>query len=150
RTPAGDAAGAAQRVVGVTFFDSRFVYVRGLGVRYTNALVNVSTLPSPERDRATVPLVLFPTQTIRSIDIAKTFTPDMPADFAGGSVRIETITVPERLLFNFSLKAGWNSQATFRHRLSYAGGSTDWLGIDDGHRALPDEVPRRSEEHTSE
>lgn len=142
RTPAGDAAGAAQRVVGVTIVDGRFVYVRGLGERYTNALVNGSTLPSPEPDRATVPLDLFPTQTIRSIDIAKTFTPDMPADFAGGSVRIETITVPERLLFNFSLKAGWNSQATFRHRLSYDGGSTDWLGIDDGHRALPDEVPR--------
>ena len=142
RTPAGDAAGAAQRVVGVTIVDGRFVYVRGLGERYTNALVNGSTLPSPEPDRATVPLDLFPTQTIRSIDIAKTFTPDMPADFAGGSVRIETITVPERLLFNFSLKAGWNSQATFRNRLSYEGGSTDWLGIDDGHRALPDEVPR--------
>lgn len=142
RTPAGDAAGAAQRVVGVTIVDGRFVYVRGLGERYTNALVNGSTLPSPEPDKATVPLDLFPTQTIRSIDIAKTFTPDMPADFAGGSVRLETITVPERPLFSFSLKAGWNSQATFRERLSYEGSSTDWLGFDNGRRALPDEIPR--------
>lgn len=142
KTPAGDAAGAAQRVVGVTVVDGRFVYVRGLGERYTNALLNGSPLPSPEPDRATVPLDLFPTQTIQSIDISKTFTPDMPADFAGGSVRIETITVPEKLLLSASVSGGYNTQATFRERLSYAGSSTDWLGLDDGTRALSPEVPR--------
>lgn len=142
RTGAGDAASAAQRVVGVTVVDGSFVYVRGLGERYTNALVNGSSLPSPEPDKATVPLDLFPTQTIRSIDIAKTFTPDVPADFAGGSVRIETITVPEKMILSGSLKSGWNRQATFRDRLSSPGSPTDWLGFDSGMRRLPGEVPR--------
>ena len=110
KTPAGDAAGAAQRVVGVSIVDGRFVYVRGLGERYTNSLLNGLPLPSPEPDKATVPLDLFPTQTIQSIDISKTFTPDVPGDFAGGSVRIETVTVPEKLLLSASLSGGYNTQ----------------------------------------
>ncbi|HEY6557530.1 MAG TPA: TonB-dependent receptor [Polyangiaceae bacterium] len=141
RTPAGDAAGAAQRIVGVTVVDGRFVYVRGLGERYTNALVNGAPLPSPEPDKATVPLDLFPTQVIRVIDIAKTFTPDVPADFAGGSVRIETITVPEKRILAASVSGGWNSQATFKKRLSYPGDSGDWLGLKSDARQLPGQIP---------
>jgi hypothetical protein len=141
RTPAGDAAGAAQRVVGVNIVDGRFVYVRGLGERYTNALLNGLPLPSPEPDRATVPLDLFPTRIIDSIDVAKTFTPDMPGDFAGGSVRIETVGVPDKLVLSGSLSTGFNSQSTFRRGPYSKGGRWDWLGLDDGTRALPEAVP---------
>src|SRR6185295_17174776 len=90
RTPDKNAAEAAQRVVGATIVNGRFVYVRGLGERYTNALMNDAPLPSPEPDRAAVPLDLFPTMAIESLTISKTFTPDVPGDFAGGSVRIQT------------------------------------------------------------
>lgn len=141
KSGAGDAAGAAQRVVGVTIVDGKFVYVRGLGERYTNSLLNGSPMPSPEPDKATVPLDLLPTQVIKSIDIAKTSTPDFPADFAGGSVRIETITVPEEPIFGISLKTGYNSQSTFRERPAFPTGSTDFLGFDDGMRRLPDSAP---------
>lgn len=141
KSGAGDAAGAAQRVVGVTVVDGKFVYVRGLGERYTNALLNGSPLPSPEPDKATVPLDLLPTQVIRSIDIAKTSTPDFPADFAGGSVRIETITVPEDPILAIKLKGGYNSQSTFRERAAFPQSGTDFLGFDSGMRALPDSAP---------
>lgn len=141
KSGAGDAAGAAQRVVGVTIIDGKFVYVRGLGERYTNSLLNGSPMPSPEPDKATVPLDLLPTQVIRSIDIAKTSTPDFPADFAGGSVRIETITVPEEPIFGLSLKTGYNTQSTFRKRAAFATSPTDFLGFDSGRRRLPDSVP---------
>jgi outer membrane receptor protein involved in Fe transport len=141
RTPASDAAGAAQRVVGATIVDGRYVYVRGLGERYTNARLNSIPLPSPEPDRATVPLDLFPAQIIKSLEIAKTFTPDIPADFAGGSVQIETITIPETAVFQLTLSGAWNSQATLRAQESYEGSSTDWLGFDDGSRQLTDGVP---------
>ncbi len=145
RTPAGDAASAAQRIVGVSVVGGRYVYIRGLGERYTNALLNGSPLPSPEPDRATVPLDIFPTQMISAIDVAKTFTPDMPGDFAGGSVRIETVGVPDRFLLSLSLGTGFNTATTFRDQYTYKGGKLDWLGFDDGTRALPTAVPRDHE-----
>jgi outer membrane receptor protein involved in Fe transport len=137
KSPDRNAAQAAQRVVGATIVGNRFVYVRGLGERYTNALINGTPLPSPEPDRAAVPLDLFPTAVLNSLTIAKTFTPDVPGDFAGGSVRIETREIPGKLLFQASVNGGFNTQSTFRSRLDYEGGSTDWLGLDDGSRELP-------------
>lgn len=142
KSPDRNAAAAAQRVVGVTLVGNRFVYVRGLGERYTNALLNGAPLPSPEPDRAAVPLDLFPTLALESLTIVKTFTPDSPGDFAGGSVRIETRRIPEKFLFQVSASGGFNTQSTFRDRLDYRGGSTDWLGYDDGSRALPSDFPR--------
>lgn len=142
RTSDRNAAQAAQRVVGATIVGGRFVYVRGLGERYSNALLNDSPLPSPEPDRAAVPLDLFPTMAIDSLTIAKTFTPDVPGDFAGGSVRIQTREIPSKLVFQASASGGINTQSTFRQRLGYPGGGTDWLGVDDGTRALPPGFPR--------
>ncbi len=141
KTPDRNAAAAAQRVVGVNVIGNRFVYVRGLGERYTNALLNGAPLPSPEPDRAAVPLDLFPTLALESLTIVKTFTPDSPADFAGGSVRIETRRIPDKFLFQASLTGGYNNQSTFRERLDYNGSSTDWLGYDNGYRALPGDYP---------
>lgn len=141
KTPDRDAAQAARRVVGATIEGNRFVYVRGLGERYTNAQLNGTPLPSPEPDRAAVPLDLFPTQVLESLTIVKTFTPDAPGDFAGGSVRIQTRRVPDEFLFSSSLSLGYKTTTTFKERLSHRGGSLDWLGVDDGTRALPDGVP---------
>lgn len=141
KNPDSNAATATRRVPGATVVGGRFVYVRGLGERYTNALLNGAPLPSPEPDRAAVPLDLFPAQVLESLTIAKTFTPDVPGDFAGGSVQIETRGVPSEFLFSASLSLGYNTQATFRDRLGYRGSSTDWLGFDSGLRALPDSVP---------
>lgn len=138
KTPDSDAAAAAQRVVGANIVDGRFVYVRGLGERYSNALLFGSPLPSPEPDKAAVPLDLFPALVLDSVNIAKTFTPDMPGDFAGGSVQIETRGVPEEFVFNASVSGTYNTQTTFQDRLDYAGGQTDWLAFDDGTRAMPD------------
>ncbi|MCA9599684.1 MAG: TonB-dependent receptor [Myxococcales bacterium] len=141
KTPDKTAAEAAKRVVGATIVDNRFVYVRGLGERYTNSLLNGAPLPSPEPDRQTVPLDLFPALVLDNITIAKTFTPDMPGDFAGGSVRIQTRELPRETLLQASASMGYNTKSTFRDRLSYRGGRMDWLGIDDGTRALPGGLP---------
>ncbi len=142
KTTDSNAAEAAQRVVGATIVGGQFVYVRGLGERYTNSLLHGAPLPSTDPNRAAVPLDLFPTQVIDSINIAKTFTPDMPADFAGGSVQIETRSIPNKFIFAANLKGAFNDQTTFRERLDYRGGSTDWLGFDDGTRAMPGSVPK--------
>lgn len=141
RTPDRNAAEAARRVVGATVVGGRYVYVRGLGERYTNALLNGAPLPSAEPDRQAVPLDLFPAVLLSDVTVAKTFTPDMPGDFAGGSVRIGTRELPETLLLQGTLTAGFNTQTTFAERLSYRGSSLDWLGIDAGARALPESIP---------
>jgi TonB-dependent receptor len=141
KTPDRNAAQSAQRVVGATIVGDRFVYVRGLGQRYTNAQLNGVPLPSPEPDVNAVPLDLFPALILDSLTIAKTFTPDAPGDFAGGSVRIQTREIPKKFFFSPSLSLGYNTASTFRNRLTYRGSSTDWLGFDDGLRALPSGIP---------
>jgi hypothetical protein len=151
RTPDRNAAEAAQRVVGATIVGSRFVYVRGLGERYTNSLLNGTPLPSPEPDRQTVPLDLFPALVLDSLTIVKQFTPDMPADFAGGSVRINTREFPRQTLFQVSFSGGYNSETTLRRRLSSHGSSTDYFGFDDGVRQLPTTIPQKplTDDHAS-
>ena len=141
RSPDRNAADAAKRIVGATVVEGKYVVVRGLGDRYSNSLLNGTPLPSPEPDRQAVPLDLFPSLILSDITVAKTFTPDIPGDFAGGSVRINTRELPDHFIFQATLSAGLNTQSTFADRLSYTGSSTDWLGIDSGARAFPGEVP---------
>jgi hypothetical protein len=141
KTPDRNAAEAAKRVVGATILDGRFVFVRGLGERYTNALLNGSPLPSPEPDRQAVPLDLFPSLVLSDIAILKTFTPDMPGDFAGGSVSIHTRQPTETFQIAATLSIGANTESTFQDRLSYKGGNLDFLGIDSGRRNLPKGFP---------
>lgn len=141
KTPASNAAQATQRVVGATIVGNRFVYVRGLGERYTNSLLNGAPLPSPEPDRAAIPLDLFPSLILESVNIVKTFTPDTPGDFAGGSVRIETRELPTKPLFQLSLGSAFDTNATTQRRYTHPGSSTDWLGFDNSVRALPQDFP---------
>ncbi|WP_394838745.1 TonB-dependent receptor [Pendulispora rubella] len=141
KTPDRNAADASRRVVGVTLVEGRYLFVRGLGERYSNALLNGAPLPSPEPDRQAVPLDIFPTLVLSDVTVSKTFVPDMPGDFAGGSVNIHTRDLPPKFQFQANLGLGFNTQTTFQHRLSHEGGSTDWLGIDDGGRKLPSIIP---------
>ncbi len=141
KTPDRNAADAVKRVVGTTVVDGRYIFVRGLGDRYTNSMLNGSPLPSPEPDRQAVPLDMFPTLVLADLTISKTFVPDMPGDFAGGSLNIHTRDLPNKFLFQVTGGLGFNTMSTFGHRLGYPGGSTDWLGIDDGARRFPPAVP---------
>jgi hypothetical protein len=141
KTPDRNAADAVRRVTGTTVVDGRYIFIRGLGDRYTNSLLNGSPLPSPEPDRQSVPLDMFPSLVLSDLTVSKTFLPDMPGDFAGGSLNIHTRDLPNKFLFQTTLGVGANTESTFRRRLSYPGGSTDWLGIDDGGRSLPRQVP---------
>ena len=143
RSPDKNAADAARRVVGATIVGDRFIFIRGLGERYTNALLNGTPLPSTEPDRNVVPLDLFPALILEGINITKQFTPDMPGDFAGGSVRINTRDFPKETLFQISLNTGYVSGTTFTDRLAQRPSSTDWLGFDGGLRQPPDNLPNR-------
>jgi hypothetical protein len=141
RTSAGNVAEAVQQLPAVTIVGGRFAYVRGLGDRYSQTLLDGSSLPSPEPDRRTVPLDLFPLGMIESVSVAKTYSPELPGEFAGGSVQASTVGVPVGRFVKLSLSGKYVDGTTFGDFESYEGGNLDFLGYDDGARELPDAVP---------
>lgn len=141
RAPASDAGDAMKRVTGVSVVGGKYVVVRGLTERYSATQLNGINLPSPEPEKKVVPFDLFPTNTVSQMVTVKTFTPDNPGDFAGGLVKITTKDFPESLLLSFSAGTGVNTETRGVNGIGYPGGSTDFLGIDDGTRALPSNLP---------
>lgn len=132
-----DAASALKRVTGLTLVGGRFIYVRGLGERYSSTLLNGANLPSPDPVRRVVPLDLFPVGIIESIAVQKSYTPNLPAEFGGGAVMMQTRSVPEENFFQAEVKLGYREGTTGDEGLRYRGGSYDWTGYDDGDRAMP-------------
>lgn len=132
-----DAAQALRRVTGLTVIGGRFVYIRGMGERYAGALLDGSTLPSPDPERRVVPLDLFPTDVIESITVQKTYSPELPGEFGAGVVRIRTKGIPDALTFGASVSTTYRENTTGKRGLTYKGGSTDWLGWDDETRNIP-------------
>ncbi|BFM12505.1 TonB-dependent receptor [Simiduia litorea] len=133
-------AAALRRVPGLTLVDDKFIYVRGLGERYSSAQLNGALVPSPDLQRNVIPLDIFPAELIESLAVQKVYSADMPANFGGGNVDIRTRAIPEDLLINISVGTGWASDSTGKDGLSYAGGSDDAFGTDDGTRALPQQI----------
>ena len=140
-----NAASALRRATGVTVVGGRFVYVRGLGERYSSTLLDGAQLPSPEPERRVVPLDMFPAGMLEGIAIQKGYTPDMPGEFGGGVVRIRTRGFPGALEGRASVGTSARLGTTFGDHLFAASGPTDFLGIDGGFRALPPEVKAASD-----
>ncbi len=133
-----DAASSMKRVSGVSVEGGKYVYVRGLGDRYTKTMLNGVDIPGLDPDRNTLQMDLFPTNIIDNIIVHKSFSPELPADFTGGVVDIETKDFPEVKTLNVSLSAGINPDMHFNSDYrTYEGSSTDWLGYDDGKRDIP-------------
>lgn len=135
-----DAAGALRRVTGLTLVDGRFIYIRGLGERYSSTLLNGANVPSPDPTRRVVPLDLFPTSIIDSVAVKKGYTASLPGEFGGGVVEIRTKSLPEASFLQFEIGAGYRDGTTFKEGLLYDGGGSDWTGRDDGTRAVPPEM----------
>jgi len=141
RLGAATAGDAMKRMVGTTVVDGKYVVVRGLGDRYVNTLLNGGRLPSSDPDKRAINVDLFPGPTLESINTAKTFTPDQPGDFTGGSVDIRTKSFPEKPSFGASVAVEYNSQSTFNPDfLTYSGGGTGTFGFQGNSRAFPDSV----------
>ncbi|HUQ15487.1 MAG TPA: TonB-dependent receptor [Gemmatimonadales bacterium] len=137
KSPDGDAGQAVQRVSGVTVQDGRYVFVRGLGERYTTASLNGARIPSPEPERKVVPLDLFPSALLEGITTSKTFTPDQPGDFSGASVNLKTREFPDRRVITFSASAGLNTAATGKDVVRAPVVGEEWLGFAGSERRIP-------------
>jgi hypothetical protein len=135
-----DAAAAVRRVSGVSTVGP-FVSVRGLADRYLVTTINGSRVPTLDPFTNNLRLDLFPTALMDNIVITKTLTPDLPGDWAGAFLSMNTSDYPERLFVTVATTVGYNPNSTFKSIVSGSFGSTDWMGRDDGTRAIPDGIP---------
>lgn len=133
-----DAGSAIKRVTGVSVQGGKYVFVRGLGDRYTKSILNGMDIPGLDPDRNTLQMDIFPTNLIDNILVVKSFTPDLPGDFTGGVVDIITKDFPDQKTTNISAGISFNPSMHLKsNALSYPGSSTDGLGFDNGDRDLP-------------
>jgi len=133
-----DLSGAIKRVTGVTVEGGKYVYVRGLGDRYTKTTLNGMAIPGLDPDVNSVQIDIFPTAVLENVAVYKTFTPDLFGDFSGGLVDVETKSFPEIKTTSFSVGLEYIQGQTFNpDYILYDGGKLDWLGFDDGTRKLP-------------
>jgi hypothetical protein len=138
----GSTSGVARRIVGSTVVGGRYLFIRGLGHRYGNTLFDGARIPSPEPELRTVPLDIFPAGALSAINIQKTFTPDVPADFAGGSTQLESRDVPDRFILEVGAEIGANTATTGRQMVTSAGfAGADAFGFGNLPRAIPDALP---------
>jgi hypothetical protein len=140
RTPDKNTGDILKRVSGASLQEDKFAVVRGLNDRYNSAYINGASLPSSESDRKAFAFDVFPSNMLDNLIIYKTATPDMPAEFAGGQIVINTKGIPSENFQSFSLGMGYNSIATAHPRKYYENGQWDFLGLDNTRR-LPSTFP---------
>lgn len=138
RTGDGDIAGALQRVTGLSVNTNGFVYVRGLGDRYSLALLNGLALPSPEPLRRVVPLDIFPTSIVSSAVVQKSYSVNFPGEYGGGVINLTTASLPDETYLTVGAGISGDTETTAELGYVYYGSKRDVLGFDDGTRNLPD------------
>ncbi|MEQ8625192.1 MAG: TonB-dependent receptor [Vicingaceae bacterium] len=134
----GDAGAAIKRVTGVSVEGGKYVYVRGLGDRYTKTTLNGMEVPGLDPDRNSIQLDIFPTNLIDNLTVFKTFTPDLSGDFTGGNVDIVTKDFPDEKTMGASISLGYNPEMNLTSDfLSYESSSADNFGLGANSRDVP-------------
>ena len=141
RTPDKSTSDVLKRISGASIQDNRFVIIRGLNDRYNTAFLNGAPLPSSEPDRKAFSFDIFPSNMLDNLIITKTASPDLPGDFAGGVVQINTKSISNKDFQTITIGSGYNSITTGKTQKTYDGSATDWLGYDNGKRDLPSTIP---------
>jgi outer membrane receptor protein involved in Fe transport len=137
RSGEGDIAGALARVSGLSLVGNGRVFVRGLGDRYSLALLNGLPLPSPEPLSRVVPLDIFPTSVVASSIVQKTYSANFPGEFGGGVINLTTKAVPAEDFLSITIGSSGDTETTFENGLTYFGSRWDTFGFDNGNRDIP-------------
>ena len=139
KLPDPDVANVVRRATGVSV-EKGDPIIRGLGVRYSKVTLNNASVSGTEPNRSAVSLELFPASLMNQVTINKSYMPDQNGEFAGGTVNMNTFELPSSLNISASVSSGYNSRTTFQPFETYTGGKYDWIGFDDGTRAMPSGV----------
>jgi len=151
RSPDATTGDALKRVTGLSVKNNKFVYVRGMPERYSVTNLDGVPISSTETDvdKKSFSFDLIPASFLENVTIQKTATPEMPGDFCGGLVQINTLVFPDRRQYSISPSTSYEEGSTGKDMLLSQSGETDWLGYDDGSRALPDDVlPLQAEDYS--
>jgi len=143
RSPDRNTGEVLKRVPGTSIQEGKYLVVRGLSDRYNQAMLNGILLSSTEPDRKTFSYDLFPAPMIDNIIMNKAFVPELPGEWAGGLVQVQTKEIPSSPFLNIQIGTGFNSQTIGRDFYQYPGGRLDWIGVADGSRALPAALPTK-------
>ncbi|HWA32678.1 MAG TPA: TonB-dependent receptor, partial [Cyclobacteriaceae bacterium] len=137
-----DAAQVIKRVPGVTIVGNRFVNVRGLSERYSTVMLNGIIAPSSEVDSKAFAFDLIPSNMLDRMLVYKSGSPELPGEFAGADISIYTKSVVEENSLSVTAMGSYRANTTGQQAaLSPEQGSKDWIGRDDGTRALPSGFP---------
>ncbi len=137
RNNASDGTDVLAKMTGVTISDGKHAFIRGVGDRYNNTMLNGATVPSTDPEKRSFSYDLIPASIIEQVLTAKTSTPDKPADFSGGLVQIKTVEFPQKFILDISYGSSYTNGSNLGSFNSYNGGGRDFLGYDDGTRSLP-------------
>ncbi|MEO5682692.1 MAG: outer membrane beta-barrel protein [Chitinophagaceae bacterium] len=144
RSPDRNTGEVLKRTPGASLIDGKFLVIRGLADRYNQAMLNGILLTSTEPDRKTFSFDIIPAPMIDNIIINKAFVPELPGEWAGGLIQVNTKDIPAKNFFNIQIGTGFNSQTIGKDFYKSKGGKFDWLGIDDGARGLPQNYTTKS------
>ena len=144
RSPDKNTGEVLKRVPGTSIQEGKYLVVRGLSDRYNQAMLNGILLGSTEPDRKTFSFDIFPSSMIDNIIINKSFIPELTGEWAGGLVQVNTKDVPTKDFLDVQIGTGFNTQTIGNNFYTYKGGSLDFLGFDDGTRALPGNLPTKN------
>jgi outer membrane receptor protein involved in Fe transport len=144
RSPDKNTGEVLKRIPGTSVQEGKYLVVRGLADRYNQAMLNGILLSSTEPDRKTFSFDLFPAQMIDNIIMNKTFVPELPGEWAGGLVQINTKEIPASSFLSVQVGTGFNTETIGKDFYQSKGGKLDWLGIDDGTRGLPAGFPTKA------
>ncbi|HEY0060278.1 MAG TPA: TonB-dependent receptor [Flavisolibacter sp.] len=144
RSPDRNTGEVLKRTPGASIQEGKFIIVRGLADRYNQAMLNGILLTSTEPDRKTFSFDLIPSAMIDNIVINKAFVPELPGEWAGGLIQVNTKDIPARGFFNVQVGTGFNTQTIGNRFYRNKGGDLDFLGMDDGSRALPSTYKNKS------
>lgn len=144
RSPDKNTGEVLKRVTGTSVQEGKYLVVRGLSDRYNMAMLNGIALSSTEPDRKTFSFDIFPAPMIDNIVMNKTFIPELPGEWAGGLVQVQTKDVPAASYLNIQIGTGFNSNTIGKDFQQAQGGKLDWLGIDNKERQLPSSIPVKS------
>lgn len=112
RTPDKTTSDVLKRISGTSIQDNKFVIIRGLNDRYNTTYLNGSPLPSTEPDKKAFSFDIFPANMLDNLLIHKTASPDLPGEFAGGVIDINTKSTPDKNFQSVSVGAGYNTITT--------------------------------------
>lgn len=124
---------AVARVSGVST-SGGLITVRGIGDRYVKTMLNGSRIPTLDPLTNNIKLDIFPASLVDNIVITKTASPDLPGDWSGAYISVETKDYPEKLTVNVESQFGYSPQFTFQDFVTSERSTTDWLGFDNGLR----------------